>query len=229
MQNSAADRLEAVRERMARACARAGRPGDSVQLLAVTKTRPDADLLVAYNLGLRTFGENRVSEALGKQSRLAGDIEWHMIGHLQSNKARDCLGFAWLHSLDKLETAQALEKTFSKADKTLNVLLEANTGGEASKAGLGDLEGLVRLAERVAGLPHLKIRGLMTMAPFTPEESVVRPCFVRLRSWAQSLSRAFPDHDWSTLSMGMTNDFEWAIEEGSTIVRIGTALFEGVR
>ena len=224
-----AERLEAVRSRMAGACARAGRSLDSVQLLAVTKTRPDGELLQGYNLGLRTFGENRVAEAVGKQSRLPEDIEWHMIGHLQSNKAKDSLGFSWLHSLDTIDTAQALEKVFSRAGKTLNVLFEANTGGEDSKAGLRDLEGLFRLVRAVVPLPHLKIRGLMTMAPFTPDESVVRPCFVRLRSWAESLSQAFPDQDWSTLSMGMTNDFEWAIEEGSTLVRVGTALFEGFR
>lgn len=224
-----ASRLEAVRHRLALACERVQRPADAVKLLAVTKTRPDSDLHDVYNLGLRAFGENRVSEAVGKQTRLPGDIEWHMIGHLQSNKAKDCLGFTWLQSLDKLDTAKALEKVFARAGRTLQVLLEANTGGEDQKDGVKDLDGLRRLAESMAGFSHLKLRGLMTMAPFSPHETVVRPCFVRLRAWRDALAVEFPDHRWDTLSMGMTNDFEWAVEEGSTLVRIGTALFEGFR
>jgi len=214
---------------MALACQRASRPVDSVRLLAVTKTRPMDDLVSLYHLGLRAFGENRVAEAVDKQAQLPPEIEWHMIGHLQSNKAKDCLGFTWLHSLDRLETARALEKTFSKANRTLNVLLEANTGGEEAKDGVRDLDGLRRLVEALEPFPHLKVRGLMTMAPFSPEETVVRPCFVRLRNWRDSLAAEFPGLEWSTLSMGMTNDFEWAIEEGSTLVRVGTALFEGFR
>lgn len=230
MQNSLVGlRLQAVRDRLAQACDRAHRPVDSVRLLAVTKTRQDADLEELYALGLRAFGENRIAEAVGKQSRLAADIEWHMIGHLQSNKAKSCLGFQWLHSLDKLETAKALEKVFSQTGRRLNVLLEANTGGEAAKEGVADLDGLRRLAEGIAAFPHLVVRGLMTMAPFSPDESIVRPCFVKLRTWRDTLSREFPDGDWHTLSMGMTNDFGWAVEEGSTMVRIGTALFEGFR
>lgn len=229
MVSSYASRLEAVLDRIHRACGRASRPTDSVRLLAVTKTRPDSDLQALYGLGLRAFGENRVSEAVGKQGRLPTDIEWHMIGHLQSNKAKDCLGFTWLHSLDRVETAQSLEKSFAKAGKTLQVLLEANTGGEDQKDGVRDLDGLRRLTEALAPLTHLRIRGLMTMAPFSPEEALVRPCFVRLRNWRDSLAAEFPDQDWGTLSMGMTNDLDWAVEEGATVVRIGTALFEGFR
>jgi pyridoxal phosphate enzyme (YggS family) len=182
-----------------------------------------------YDLGLRAFGENRVSEAVVKQTELPADIEWHMIGHLQSNKAKECLRFAWLHSLDRIETARALEKVFSRSGLTLRVLLEANTGGETTKGGVLDLDGLKRLTEEVASLVHLKVQGLMTMAPFSQEETVVRPCFSRLREWRDKLAGTFPEEDWTTLSMGMSNDFEWAIEEGSTLVRIGTALFEGLR
>lgn len=223
-----AERLQAVRERLSRACNRAARRPETVTLLAVTKLRPDADLFDAYELGLRCFGENRVTEAVGKQQRLPSDVEWHMIGHLQSNKAKDCLGFSWLHSLDKAETGHALEKAFAKADKRLNVLFEVNTGGEEQKDGVRTLDGLRRLAES-AQWSHLRVRGLMTMAPFSPDEAVVRPCFERLRLWRDTLVAEFPHHDWGVLSMGMTNDFEWAIEEGSTLVRIGTALFEGFR
>lgn len=229
MQTPFADRLRAVQERIAQACAASRRTPGSIKLLAVTKTRPDADLFDAYHQGLRSFGENRVPEAVGKQSRLPADVEWHMIGHLQSNKAKDCLGFSWLHSLDKVDTAKALEKAFAAGGRTLNVLLEANTGGEEAKDGVRDLDGLRRLAEAVSAFPHLRIGGLMTMAPFSPDESVVRPCFVRLRTWRDALAADFPDQDWSVLSMGMTNDLTWAIEEGSTLVRIGTALFEGFR
>ena len=227
--STAADRLAAVRDGLGRACALADRPISDVQLLAVTKTRPAAAVQELYDLGLRAFGENRVSEAAGKQPQLPSDSQWHMIGHLQSNKARDCLGFSWVHSLDRVETAGALEKVFARAGRVLNVLLEANTGGEDAKDGVRSLEELKRLAEQTAAFPHLKIRGLMTMAPFSPDEKVVRPCFERLRTWRDALERDLPALDWSTLSMGMTNDYAWAVAEGSTLVRIGTALFEGFR
>ena len=227
--DTAAARLAAVQSRLSQACQRAGRSPSTVRLLAVTKTRTEDEIEGLYRMGLRCFGENRVTEALGKQSHLSADIEWHMIGHLQSNKAKDCLGFSWLHSLDRLETARALDKVFAKAGRRLSVLLEANTGGEATKDGVKDLDALKHLTQEITSLTHLDIRGLMTMAPFSPDESVVRPCFVRLRSWRDSLAQEFPDQDWQTLSMGMTNDFEWAVEEGSTLVRIGTALFEGFR
>lgn len=228
MLTSAVDRLNVVQDRIAEACARASRPIDAVRLLAVTKTRTDQEIQEIYDLGLRAFGENRVTEALGKQS-VFPEVEWHMVGHLQSNKAKDCLGFQWLHSLDKADTARALEKSFGSTPRRLNVLLEVNTGGEDAKAGVRTWDDLVRLVDSVAGLPHLTIRGLMTMAPFSLDERIVRPCFTRLRTWAEKLAHAFPDHDWSTLSMGMTNDLHWAIAEGSTLVRIGTALFEGFR
>ncbi len=152
-----------------------------------------------------------------------------MIGHLQSNKAKDSLGFTWFHSLDRIETAVALEKVFARAGRSLCVLLEANTSGEDAKEGVRDFPALLRLAEGVAQLPHVKLRGLMTMAPFSPKETVVRPCFARLREWRDVLAKELPEEQWATLSMGMTNDFEWAVAEGSTVVRIGTALFEGFR
>lgn len=222
-------RLALVRSRMAEACARAHRTEDSVRLLAVTKQRPLADLAEAHRAGLRMFGENRVAEALEKQAAFS-DVEWHMIGHLQTNKAKDCLGFTWLHSLDRPEAAAALEKAFAKAGTSLQVLLEANTGGEDQKDGCPDVDSLARLAEFVSSqCPHLAVRGLMTMAPFSPDEAVVRPCFVRLRTWRDQLAQRFPDQRWDELSMGMTNDLGWAIEEGATIVRVGTALFEGFR
>ncbi len=228
MQTSS-DRLRAVKERLAGACQKASRPVESVKLLAVTKTRSPAELAEIYSLGLRAFGENRVGEAVVKQAQVAKDVEWHMIGHLQSNKAKECLGFSWLHSLDRLETAKALNKVFAGDGQVLRVLLEANTGGEETKDGLRDFDSLARLAEAVSGLSHLRLQGLMTMAPFSPDEGLVRPCFSRLRESRDRLAALFPEQDWSTLSMGMTNDFEWAILEGSTLVRIGTALFEGFR
>ena len=229
MPTNASDRLKSVRDRLALSCQRASRPIESVNLLAVTKTRSETEIMELYSLGLRNFGENRVAEAVKKQNSLPGDIEWHMIGHLQSNKAKECLGFSLLHSLDKIETARSIEKAFSQAGQTLRVLLEANTGGEDAKDGVTDIDGLLRLAESIAGLPHLKIQGLMTMAPFSQDENLVRPCFSRLREWRDVLASSFPGEQWATLSMGMTNDFEWAVAEGSTLVRIGTALFEGFR
>jgi len=220
-----AQRLALVNERIARACERAGRK--AVELLAVTKTRSAEEIRQLYDLGLRAFGENRVSEAVDKQAALPSDIQWHLIGHLQTNKAKTCGGFAWVQSIDKADTARALAKASSPG--VMSVLLEANTGGEEAKDGVPDLDGLRRLTEELLPLSHVRIRGLMTMAPFSPDETVVRPCFARLRQWRDALSREFPSQDWATLSMGMTNDFEWAIAEGSTMVRIGTALFEGFR
>jgi pyridoxal phosphate enzyme (YggS family) len=210
---------------MADACRRAGRPPD-VSLLAVTKTRPVPAVRELYDLGLRTFGENRVAEATGKQSELPADVEWHMIGHVQGNKVKSCGGFGWVQSLDKAGTARALAKA---RKRPLNILLEANTGGEEAKDGVRGLDALLELAGDLVSVDGLVIRGLMTMAPFSADEAVVRPCFVRLREWRDALAKTFPDQDWSTLSMGMSNDFEWAIAEGSTLVRIGTALFEDGR
>lgn len=219
-----ASNLNAVRDRIAAACARSNRPPDAVQLLAVTKGRPPEVVDQAFALGLRLFGENRVQEAKAKLPLCANGIEWHMIGHLQSNKCRDATAlFDVIESVDSIHLARELHKTAAQAARHLRVLLEVNVAGEATKFGLAP-DQLPALIEQFNQFPRLQIQGLMAIAPWTPEPEKVRPCFARLRELrqrcAEILGAPLPE-----LSMGMSGDFEVAIEEGATIVRLGTALF----
>jgi len=222
----AKDRVELILERIAASAARSGRHSEDVQLLAVTKMRPIPSLQELYDLGLRQFGENRVAEAKEKQAVLPNDISWHMIGSLQSNKTSQCTGFTMVHSLDRLSVAAGLEKAWGLRSKVLDVLLEIKTSDESTKSGIETWYQACALIDAVAAMPHLRLKGLMTMAPFSPLESTVRPCFSALRGWQTRLQSHFSAIDWGVLSMGMSNDFEWAIAEGSTLVRIGTALFQ---
>jgi hypothetical protein len=216
--------LSSLRQRMTAACVRAGRDPQSVTLLAVTKGQPPAAVRAAADLGVTVFGENRVQEAKAKIALCPSRIEWHMIGHLQTNKCRDAAHFfRMVQSVDSLHLAQELNKCADKAAKTLPVLLEVNMAGESSKFGYRPAQVLAELSELNA-LPRLEIHGLMTIAPWTPEPEKVRPVFRALRELKQRcedrLGAPLPH-----LSMGMTGDFEVAIEEGATLVRIGTALF----
>jgi PLP dependent protein len=216
--------LETVRRRIAEAAARSGRSADRITLLAVTKTFPPGTLRAAYDLGLRDFGENRVQEALEKMPGLPPDIRWHLIGQLQSNKINKVLGrFRLIHSIDSPRLAQALsERT---AGSPQEVLLEVNTSGEASKSGMGPSEAL-GAAEAIARLPNLRLRGLMTVGPLTEDTGKTRDAFRRLKGlFEEGRKREWAGGGFDTLSMGMSGDFETAIEEGSTLVRIGSALF----
>lgn len=224
--------LEIVRARIAAAAKRAGRPPDSVRIVAVTKSQPLDLVRQAHALGVRDFGENRVEEALPKRAALQAleGIRWHMVGHIQSRKARDVVpAFALIHSVDRLKIARALERRAAEQGRTLKVLLECNVSGEATKEGwpLADRSGwgqVVRIWEEVCAFPHLEVRGLMTMAPWTEQPETVRPVFARLRELQAFVAARLPG-SWDELSMGMTDDFEVAIEEGATIVRIGRAIF----
>ena len=216
--------LEKIRERIAGACARANRDPASVTLLAVTKTQPPEVVGEAARLGLTLFGENKVQEAKSKIPLCPGRLAWHMIGHLQSNKARDAIGlFSMIQSVDSLSLAEELNKRAEQASKTLPILLEVNIVGEASKFGYKP-EQLLMDFDRLNALPRLELHGLMTIPPWTPLPERVRPVFRRLRELKleceQRLGAPLPH-----LSMGMSGDFEVAVEEGATIVRIGTALF----
>ena len=216
--------LTKIRERIAAACARANRDSATVTLLAVTKTQPPEVVSDAARLGLTVFGENKVQEAKSKIPLCPGRLTWHMIGHLQSNKARDALGlFSMIHSIDSLALAEELNKRAEQASKTIPILLEVNIVGEASKFGYKP-EQLLSDFERLNALPRLEVHGLMTLPPWTTLPERVRPVFRKLRELKceceQRLGAPLPQ-----LSMGMSGDFEVAIEEGSTIVRIGTALF----
>jgi len=213
-----------VRARIADACGRAGRDPASVQLIAVSKGQPPEIVAGAAALGLCVFGENKVQEAKAKIPLCPGRLRWHMIGHLQSNKARDAVAlFEMAHSVDSLALAQELNKRADAAAKRLPILLEVNIAGEASKHGLSPAAALEHL-DAINALPRLEVHGLMTMAPWTPDLERVRRVFRRLREvkseCEQRLGAPLPH-----LSMGMTSDFEVAIGEGATMVRIGTALF----
>ncbi len=219
-----ATRLDNLRERIATACQRVGRDPASVTLLAVSKGQPPAAIQSAAGAGLTLFGENRVQEAKAKIGQCPGRLHWHLIGHLQTNKARDAVHFFDLiQSLDSLHVAQELEKWAARAAKTLPVLLEVNVAGEASKHGYAPADLLTALPA-INALPHLAIHGLMTLAPWSPDPERARPVFRRLRALKDE-SEAILGAPLPHLSMGMSGDFETAIEEGATLIRIGTALF----
>jgi pyridoxal phosphate enzyme (YggS family) len=216
--------LESVRQRIATACQRAGRAPDSVTLLAVTKTHPPELVAEAAKLGLALFGENKVQEAKAKIPLCPARLRWHMIGHLQSNKCRDAVElFELIQSVDSLSLAEELNKRAQQASKTLPILLEVNIVGEASKFGYKPQQLLLDLS-KITALPRLELHGLMTVPPYSPLPEKVRPIFRRLcalRDECQQTLGAPLAH----LSMGMSGDFEVAIEEGATIVRLGTAIF----
>jgi len=219
-----AENMNAVQQQIAAACARAGRAPDSVTLVAVTKGQPPAVVRAAAEAGLTLLGENKVQEAKAKIPLCPARLRWHMIGHLQSNKCRDAIHlFEMIQGVDSLALAQEINKRAEQAAKTMPVLLEVNVAGEASKFGYQP-EVLLSELNQINALPHVEIHGLMTMAPWTLETEKVRPIFRRLRelkAQCEEILGAPLPH----LSMGMSGDFEVAIEEGATLVRIGTALF----
>jgi pyridoxal phosphate enzyme (YggS family) len=220
--------LEQVRAALERAAGRAGRDPRGVAIMAVTKNFTLAEVQAACSAGLRLFGENRVQEAEAKYGARAGlsPISLHLIGHLQRNKARRAVElFEAVDSIDKVETAQALEAACTAAGRTLDILLEMNTSGEPTKFGFADEEDLEAAVEPILGLSHLRLRGLMTVGPLTAEQAQVRAAFRRLARLFERLRGRYAGQPLEVLSMGMSGDFETAVEEGSTLVRLGTALF----
>lgn len=218
---------------MAEAARRAGRRPEEVELVAVTKFRTVDEIRALIEAGQRVLGENRVQEALDKMNILQGGagappVQWHFIGHLQTNKVKKLAGrVALFHGVDSLRLAEALQRACDGADCTAQILLEVNVSGEASKYGLRPEE-LEATLHGLKSLNRIRCLGFMTMAPWVEEPEATRPVFRRLRELRQSLAAAGYEHaDLRHLSMGMTNDFEVAIEEGATMVRIGTALFQG--
>ena len=210
--------LERVRERVARAAERAGRRASDVLLVGVSKTVDTARIRQAIEAGVPALGENRVQEAKEKVTELGRPVPWHLIGHLQTNKARDAVElFDVIHSLDRLDLAKELDKRARSRGRTVDALIEVNVAGEASKGGVAP-DGLDALLDAVAALPAIKVRGLMAIPPEAKEPDDSRVWFKALRKQAERL--VFPE-----LSMGMSGDFEVAIEEGATIVRVGTAIF----
>lgn len=231
------ENLHQVRERIAAAAVRVGRDPAEVTLVAVTKSQPPELVVAGYRLGLRDFGENRVPEALEKMPRVAdllaaeqpavgeADLTWHMIGHLQRRKVRDTVRhFALIHSVDSVRLAREINKRCQAIERLMPVFLEVNVSGEATKFGFQPEEVAAAIPDMLE-LPHIRILGLMTMAPIVTEAEEARPYFRRLRELRDELARRLPEVDWRHLSMGMTDDFEPAVEEGATMVRIGRAVF----
>jgi len=220
--------LALVRARIAAACQNAGRPPESVELLPVSKTRPASDVLAAYAAGCRRFGENKAQEAEAKAAELAhvADLEWVMIGHLQSNKAKLVARFASeFQALDSLPLAAELDRRLHAEGRQLDVLIQVNSSAEDSKFGLPP-EQVPAFASALTSFDALRVRGLMTLALPSPVAEQVRACFVRMQQVQADLrEQGITGQSYDELSMGMSGDFELAIEHGATVVRVGTAIF----
>lgn len=222
-----ADNILAVRQRIDDACRRAGRNPNEVTLIAVTKAFDSTRITEAVREGVCDIGENFVQELLGKREQvLDGNIRWHFIGHVQTNKVKSLVEVVHLiHSVDSYRVAEEVEKRASKVGRTVDVLLEVKTTGEATKYGVPPEEAKA-LVKKIAPFEHVRIRGLMTIGPFSPDPEESRPCFRKLRELSENIAaQSIENVEMTHLSMGMTNDFEVAVEEGATLVRLGTALF----
>ena len=220
------ENLQEVEERIQEACRRAGRDRSEVTFVAVSKTKPVSMLKEAYDLGVRVFGENKVQEIREKYEALPKDIEWHMIGHLQTNKVKYIADkVSLIHSVDSLRLAETIEKEAVKHNRIVDILLEVNVAEEESKFGIKTSE-VLALAENVVQLPHIRLRGLMTIAPFVENPEKNRAIFANLHElYVDIKDKNIDNGTVSILSMGMTNDYEVAVEEGATMVRVGTGIF----
>lgn len=207
-------------------CSKAGRSIEDVTLIAVSKTKPVSDIEELYNHGVRVFGENKVQEMCDKYEALPKDIEWHMIGHLQRNKVKYIVDKAALiHSVDSIRLAEQIETEAAKKDVTVNILIEVNVAEEASKFGLKTKE-VMEMVMEIAKLPHIRIKGLMTIPPFVENEEDNRKYFQKLKQLAVDIKAKNIDNvSMDELSMGMTGDYRVAVEEGATYVRVGTGIF----
>lgn len=214
-----------VERRVQEACRRSGRDRSEVTLIAVSKTKPVEMIRELMEIGVQDFGENKVQELCAKTEEIREPLRWHLIGHLQRNKVKYLMDrpVALIHSVDSLRLAQEIEKEADKHGKTIPVLIEINIGQEESKSGTTPEEA-PELARQILQLPHLQLRGLMAIAPYTEKPETNRPYFRQMRELLQQL-QAFCPPECRELSMGMTGDFEVAIEEGATLVRVGTAIF----
>jgi pyridoxal phosphate enzyme (YggS family) len=220
------ERLAEVRQRVADAARRSGRDAAAVRIMAVTKTQPREVVEQAIAAGVTLLGENRVQEAQAKFAGLAGAWELHLIGHLQRNKAAEAARlFSCVQSIDRVETAEALDRRSAALGRRVDVLIEYNTSGEESKSGVRSREELAACIEGVRRLPSLRVRGLMTVGPLGADPEATRRAFRLLAGMLDEARRAYPDAGLDTLSMGMSGDFEMAVEEGSTLLRLGTVLF----
>lgn len=220
------DNLNRVRDRVARAAERSGRSANDVMLIAVSKTWSPDVVQQAVDAGARVLGENRVQEAEAKAGAIAGSVSWHLIGHLQRNKVKAALSlFDLIHSVDSLRLAREISRRAQQDGTVAQVLVQVNTSGETSKFGVSP-DAAFDLVGQMGELDGLRVNGLMTIGAFSSDLSVVRPCFELLRTLRDRIAGAgLPGVSMAELSMGMTNDFETAIEAGATMVRVGTAIF----
>ncbi len=221
------ERLTELSAELSELATQAGRSPEEIKLIAVSKTHPSELIAEAFQAGQVRFGENRVQEASEKIERLQNPgIEWHLIGHLQKNKARFCPGrFDWIHSVDSQELLELLEKQCALQSQPIQILLQVNLSQEDSKSGVSDYDNLCRLLEKTQGCQWLRCRGLMTMAAATDDANKIRKTFSQLRTWLEKLRNEFTLTTFTELSMGMSSDYRIAIAEGATMVRLGTALF----
>jgi hypothetical protein len=233
MENSIAARIELIEEKIEAACRRSGRPRHEVKLMAVTKFRPLEDVESVCKAGVKLFGESRIQEGTDKFSKFwethqrDGSVELHFIGSLQRNKAKKAASFFdCIQSVDRDSLLEELGALSTEKKPHLNIMLEYRTG-EDTKSGFTDMDSLFKAAEKLLSFPGLYPLGLMTMAPFTNDEAAIRLSFRKLVSLREELKKRFASEEkhWSCLSMGMTNDYEIAIEEGSSLIRVGTAIF----
>ncbi len=220
------DHLEAVEARVLAACERAGRKREDVTLIAVSKTKPVEMLREIMDCGVVDFGENKVQEMCGKMEVITEPLRWHLIGHLQRNKVKYIVDKAYMiHSVDSLKLAEEIQKEAAKREVVCRVLVEINIGGEETKSGVPKEEALSLVTE-IAKLPNVKVKGLMTIAPPVEDPEDARGYFKDMKQTFEEIKAAgIPGVEMEELSMGMTGDFETAIEEGATMVRVGTAIF----
>lgn len=220
------DNLEYVEKKICEACERAGRDRSEVTLIAVSKTKPVSDIRQAMDCGITVFGENKVQEMRDKTAEITEPLSWHMIGHLQANKVKYLPGMAcMIHSVDNVKLADEIEKQAAKHDLVMDVLVEVNMAGEDTKFGLAPAD-VIPFVKEISVNKHMNIRGLMTIAPFTDEPESNRVYFKGLRELKDEINAlGIAGVKMDTLSMGMTGDYEVAIEEGATFVRVGTGIF----
>jgi len=226
METDIVSNVMGIRQRMAAAAERCGRNHEDINLMAVSKTVPPERVHEAIKAGITWFGENYVQEAREKIPAVGQNVSWHMIGHLQTNKVKYVVHlFDWIHSVDRIELAKELDKRAAQNQRTLKVLLEVNVSGEVSKNGV-EPSRVPELVRQISLMPNLDVQGLMTMPPFFENPEDARPYFIALRELRDKIaSENIPGIQMKELSMGMTGDFEVAIEEGATIIRVGRAIF----
>jgi pyridoxal phosphate enzyme (YggS family) len=223
---SVLENIKKVQSSIEQAALKAGRNSSDIKLMAVSKTNPVELIREAYDAGQRLFGENRVAEAQEKFALLPDDIDLHLIGHLQKNKVKTAVSvFDCIQTIDSRELAEKLVQTSKDQDRVLRVLLQLKTAEEGKKTGFSSEEEIIETAGWIRENSGLKMEGLMTIAPFTKDEAQVRSAFARCRNLQEKLMSLYRDQDFSVLSMGMSSDYHWAVQEGSTLLRIGSAIF----